>query len=314
MKYLTRDGSAETIYGLNGELFRGITHEIPIDTNTGTFADFEAVSWTGGTGQMFAINSTTAGTKMWIQLLTGTAPADGVVITGVSTGTATVNGSFTERAISKPFCGASTGSALISGYGFALETADLTKDDRIQDLNGTTNAPPNLVTFTVGGLVSGEDRILVAPWDGSSYDAESNPAIEKDQLATNTGYSGSAVTSIVVTTAIPSDTPATGDIRIETASGKYQEVEYTSWTGSTFTIVSTNFSSDNIPSGADLWIAYIDELATSTTATFQSLYNADRSLVVIARDGGASPIKQFISSATLGSSGGSVTIIRTSDI
>jgi len=314
MKWLTRDGSTETIYGLNGELFRGVTHEIPIDGNTGTFNDYEPVSWTGGTGQMLAIDSTTAGTKMWIQLLTGTAPADGTTITGgSSSATADVDGSFTERSISKPFCGASTGSALISGYGFALEIADLTKDDRIQDLNGTTNAPPNLVTFTVGGLVSGEDRVLVAPWDGTSYDAEGNPAIEKDQLATNTGYSGSSVTSIVVTTAIPSDTPSTGDIRIETASGKYQEVEYTNWTGSTFTIVSTNFSSDNVPSGADVWIAYIDELATSTTATFQSLYSTERSLVVIARDGGASPIKQFISSATLGSSGGSVTIIRTSD-
>jgi len=32
-KYLTREGSSETLYGLNGELFRGITHEIDIDTN-----------------------------------------------------------------------------------------------------------------------------------------------------------------------------------------------------------------------------------------------------------------------------------------
>ena len=314
MKWLTRDGSASTIYGLNGELFRGITHEIPIDTNTGTFSAVEAVSWTGGTGQMFAINSTTAGTKMWVQVLTGTAPADGVTITGGgSSATADVNGTFTERTIAKPFCGASTGSALISGYGFTLETTDLTKDDKMQDLNGTTNTPPNLVTFTVGGLISGEDRILVAPWDGSSTDAEGNPAIDKNQMLTNAAYSGAAVTSIVVTTTIPSDTPASGGIRIETTSGKYQEVAYTSWSGSTFTITSTNFSGDTVASGADVWIAYIDVLASGTTATFQSLYSSDRDLVVIARDGGGTPIKQFISSATLSSSGGSVTIIRTSD-
>ena len=316
MKYLTRDGSAETIYGLNGELFRGITHQIVISSPSGTFVEPESLSWgtgaTAGTGQLLAIDSVTAGTKMWIQLLTGVAP-NGNTITGNGGATATA-GTVTERGISTPMCGASTGSALISGYGFALETADLTKDDRIKDLNNATNAPPNLVTYLVGGLVSGEDRILVAPWDGSSVDAEGNPAIDKSQMITNAGYSGAAVTSVVMTTAIPSDTPATGGIRIETTSGKYQEVEYTSWSGSTFTIVSTDFSGDIIPNGADVWIAYIDELATGTTATFQSLFNTDRDLVVICRDGGVSPIKQFISAGSLGSSGGSITVIRTSDI
>jgi len=314
-KWLTRDGSSSTLYGLNGELFRGITHQIVISSPSGTFVEPESLSWgtgaTAGTGQLLAIDSVTAGTKMWIQLLTGVAP-NGNTITGNGGATATA-GTITQRSISTPICGASTGSALISSYGFALETADLTKDDKIQDLNGVTNAPPNLVTYTVGGLVSGEDRILVAPWDGSSVDAEGNPAIDKNQMITNAGYSGAAVTSVVMTTTIPSDTPATGGIRIETTSGKYQEVEYTSWSGSTFTIVSTDFSGDIIPNGADVWIAYIDELATGTTATFQSLFNTDRDLVVICRDGGVSPIKQFISAGSLGSSGGSITVIRTSD-
>ncbi len=313
MKWLTRDGSASTIYGLNGELFRGITHQITIDNPTGTFAPFEAVSWTGGTGQMLAINSVTAGTKMWIQLLTGVAPTDGLTITGASTATAEVNVTVTETSVSTPMCGVSTGSALISGYGFALETADLTKSDKILDLDGTTNTPPNLVTYQVGGLVSGEDRVLVGPWDGTSVDNEGNPAIDKNQLLTNAGYSGATVTSIVTSTSIPADTPATGVIRIETTTGKYQRVPYTSWTGSTFTITSTDFSGDIIPSGADLWIAYIDELASGTTASFQTLFNADRDLVIISRDGGASPTKQFISAGSLGVNGGSATIIRTSD-
>ena len=77
----------QTIYGLPGYIFRGITHEIDISTPTGTFVEPEALSWgtgaTAGTGQLLAIDSTTAGTKMWIQLLSGVAP-NANTITGVS--------------------------------------------------------------------------------------------------------------------------------------------------------------------------------------------------------------------------------------
>ena len=314
MKYLTRDGSSETIYGLNGELFRGITHEVPIDTNVGTFSAYEAISWSGGTGQMLAINSITAGTKLWMQLLTGDAPTDGEVITGgSSSATCAVNGSCTEREVIAPFCGNSTGSALIGAYGFALETDDLSKDDKIKDLNGTTNTPPNTVSFTVTGIVSGEDRILVAPWDGTSTDSEGNPAIDFDQMSLDTALTGSAETSAVMSAAIPTDTPATGTIRIVTNAGVNKRVAYTSYAGDTFTIESTDFSGDNADAANNVWVSYIDKLAASSSEGFSCIYLADRDFVVIVRDGGASPIKQFISSGALGSTGGSIGAIRTSD-
>jgi hypothetical protein len=50
-----------------------------------------------------------------------------------------------------------------------------------------------------------------------------------------------------------------------------------------------------------------------TTETFTGVYSSNRSLVIKVRDGGASPIKEFITSGVLGSNGGSVTAIRTSD-
>jgi len=180
-------------------------------------------------------------------------------------------------------------------------------------LDANTINPPNLATYTVGGLISGEDRVLVAPWDGSTTDAEGNPAIEKDQLSLNTTLSGGSVTSVVVTTAIPSDTPETGTIRVVTDAGIDKLLEYTSWTGSTFTVTSSSFSSDNATAGNNVYISYIDELASGSTASFQSIYSSDRDLVVIVRDGGGTPIKQFITSGVLSSSGGSVSIIRTSD-
>jgi len=306
MKWLTRRGSASTIYGLNGELFRGITHEINIDTPTGTFSAVEAVSWSGGTGQMLAINSTTAGTKMWIQLLTGVAPTDNQVITGgTSSATCQVNVTVTERTLSFPFCGASTGTALKASYGFGMEASDVTSSDGFFDLTNTPRNPPNLVTFTVNGLVSGEDRVLVGPESGGTLDVA--------QFALNTTLSGAAVTSVVVTTSIPSDTPATGTIRILLDSGIYRRVAYTSFTGSTFTIGSTDFSSDNATSGNNVFISYIDKLAGSTSELFTVVYNSDRSLFIRVRDGGVTPIKTFETTGTLGSAGGSSTVIRTTD-
>jgi hypothetical protein len=237
IKWLTRRGSASTIYGTNGALVRGITHEVALTTpRSGTFSATENVSWgsggTAGTGLMFAIDSTTAGTKMWIQLKTGVAPSASVTITGASSSaTATNSGTPTERTLSFPLCGASTGSAIIGSYGFGIQAADLTASDKVFDLTNTQRTPPNYVTFTVGGLVSTEDRILVGPADGGLLD--------EDQFTLNGALTGTAVTSVVVGASIPTDTPSSGTIRIELDSGIYRRVPYSSYTSATFTIGST---------------------------------------------------------------------------
>lgn len=308
MKYLSRRGTSETLYGLNGELFRGITHEITVDNPTGTFDPFEGVSWSGGTGQMLAINSPTAPTKMWIQLLTGVAPTDGQVITGVSTATCQVNVTVVERSLSFPFCGVSTGSALIGSYGFGLEASDLTANDKVFDLTNTLYQAPNYVTFTIGGLVSGEDYVLVAPNDGGSIDV--------NQFTLDGALSGAAVTSVVVNEAIPADTPATGTIRIQRANGAYSRHPYSAVNSGTktFTITSHDFSSNGAANGANTFLSYIDKLASSTSESFTAVYaGSDRSLYIRVRDGGVTPIKTFESTGTLGSAGGSATAVRTSD-
>lgn len=306
MKWLTRRGSASTIYGINGELFRGITHEITVDGPTGTFSNVEAVSWSGGTGRMLAINSTTAATKMWIQLTTGVAPTDNQVITGgTSSATATVNVTVTDRTLSFPFCGVSTGSAIIGSFGFGLEALDLSASDKVFDLTNTQRQAPNYVTFTVSGLVSGEDTVLVGPADGAD--------LEVDQFTLNGALTGGTVTAVVVNGAIPSDTPATGTIRILRANGAYSKHSYTSWSSSTFTIGSTDFSSNNASNGANTFISYIDKVAAATSESFTTIYSTNRDLFIRVRDGGASPIKTFESTGVLGSGGGSATAVRTSD-
>lgn len=306
MKWLSRRGSASTLYGINGELFRGITHELTVDTPTGTFSAIEAVSWSGGTGRMLAINSTTAATKMWIQLLTGVVPTDNQVITGGTSGaTVALNVTVTDRVLSFPFIGASTGSTIVGAYGVGLEVLDLTASDKLFDLTNTLRQAPNYVTFTVGGLVSGEDTVLVGP--------ASAGVLDLDQFVLNGALTGAAVTSVVVTGAIPTDTPATGTIRIERVNGAYSKHAYSAWSGSTFTIASHDFSSNNAANGADCFISYIDKVAAATSESFTAIYSADRDLFIRVRDGGVTPIKTFESTGTLSSTGGSATAVRTSD-
>ena len=64
----------------------------------------------------------------------------------------------------------------------------------------------------------------------------------------------------------------------------------------------------------DVYITYIDTLASGTSENFTAVYSTDRDLIVLVRDGGGTPIKQFITSATFGGSNTTVTAIRTSDL
>jgi hypothetical protein len=242
---------------------------------------------------------------MWIQLLTGVAPTTGELITATGGMTVTTTGAPVERTISFPACGVSTGSALIGAYGFGIEVLDLSAVDKVFDLTNTQRQAPNYVTFIVGNLVSG-DRVLVAP--------SSVGVLAPDQFALNGALTGATVTSVVVTGAIPTDTPATGAIRILRANGFYTRHAYSAWTGSTFTITSHDFSSNNAANGANVFIGYIDGVSSGTTMQFTSIYDSDRSLYVRVRNGtGTPPIKTYESTATLGSAGGSASTSRISD-
>jgi len=329
MKYLTRDGSAATLYGLNGELFRGITHQVAYTSLTGTFDDSYVVSWSGtntGTGQIIADDGSAT---MWIQVLTGVAPttSDSLSQTSPDAASATA-GTVTERTISKPFCGQSTGSAIIGGYGVGIDSTDLSANDKLTHLGNAVVQPPNNVTNTVGGLISGEDRVLVAPWNGSSTDTNGDPAITKDQLSLATALSANNITEVVVTEAIPSHTPSSGYLRVTDDDGYERRLHYSAvnTTSKTFTIDTTDGNEDfggaqgsgtyQASIANDIYLAYIDEEASATTATFTSVHAVGAgamNLVVVVRDGGTTPIKQFISSWTQTSSNQTITAIRTSD-
>lgn len=320
-KYLTRGdaGNVGTLYGIDAKIFRGITHEIQGTQASGTFVEPEQVTWTGGSGQLLAIDSTTAATKMWIQVLTGVVPTSGT-ITGAGAATFTASGN-TERTVSTPFCGVSTGSAIIGAYGFGVEALDLGPSDTVFDLDGTPHSAPNNVTFTVSGVVNGEDRILVGPESGGNLDT--GQFLVQGILA-----GGEASITVDVGTETPgtgtqseSDTPNTGTIRILGSDGVFHRVTYTGYSVAAGTMTFTGCT--GVPAAGDntsCFISYIDALydGTATTNAYTATYAAPgRNLFIRVRDGGTAgdttAIKTFETTATLGSSSTGVTAIRTSD-
>ena len=223
-----------------------------------------------------------------------------------------VNGNATERPVSTPFAGQSTGSALIGAYGLGLQAADTAAADTYFDLGNNAITPPNNVTMTASGFISG-DYVLVTEKDASNLD------INFTQMALNATYSATNVTTISVN-AIPSDTPSTagskGSIRIERDDGLYSLHRYTALDTGTddFTIPSTDFSSNNATSGNNVFVGYLDYTATGTSDTFSYVYSSDRDHFMRVRDGGATPIKTAEAQGTMGTNGGTISVNRIDDI
>lgn len=268
----------------------------------------------GGSGIILATDGAATG-DLWIQILTGAAPVNASPVRGLtSSQTATINGAPAARTIPKIFTGSYTG-AYIGAFGVGFEATDLTASDSVQALNTNTYTPPNNVTFTVSGLVTNEDYVLVGP--------RAAGVLNKGQFGLNSpGLSGGTETSITIDASIPDDTPTTGQttdstrLRVQLDSGIYRKQEYSSFTGSTFTIPSTDYSGGNVAAtGNDVFLAYIDRLVTSpdTSLSFTAKYVSDRDLIVRVRDGGGTPIKTFEVPQTFGNANVTVPAIRTSD-
>jgi hypothetical protein len=313
----------QILYGLPGDIFRGITHEIDMSSGSGTWVEPESLSWgsgaTAGTGQLLAVDNVTGAstTKLWMQLLSGVAPSANVITgAGAADGTA---GTVLPRLISLPFVGASTGSAIIGAYGLGIGADDLVQADSITSLDGNPLSPPNVATFSVTGLdITGgqEDYVLVGSEAGGLLDLTFDTVVGP--------INGPTVTAITVTTAIPSDTPASGQIRLENDEGRYVKIPYDSYTGSIYTIPSYDFSgsgdNDSVANGNNYFIAYIDQVAVSSTESVQVVYKgSDLSLLVRVRNGNTgtpavNPIVPVDAVGTLGSAGGSTAASRVLDL
>jgi hypothetical protein len=132
---------------------------------------------------------------------------------------------------------------------------------------------------------------------------------------------GAAVVAVEVDEAIPANTPASGTIRIKRTDGRFTRHPYSAVnTGTkTFTITAHDFSSNNASIGADIYISYIDDAASGSTISFNTIQSGGtQTLYASARFGGTGPgytdsIKPAATTGALGSTGGSATISSVSD-
>lgn len=412
LKWLTRDGSTSELYGLSGEVFRGITHSLAWDaeagsavgtnndtqiqyyvwgtnvvfnTGVGTFTVGEAVvedtatpQWKGRvlaytgvgatgsliiaveegtveTGDAFtgatsgatasvngtptavsgggvlaalAIDDNTGSGNLYVQVLKGAISGDNALLYYMNDNLSSLNvanyltqaGASSEKSVSTPFVGVSTGSNIIGAYGVGITTGDINDSDILTALDGNTYSRPNLVTNTVSGLTfSGNaDYVIVAPWDGSSRDANGDPAFDKDQLSLSGNLTADNITSLTVQEVIPADTPSSGYIRVTDDNGFERRLHYSGWDTSTFTIDTTDGNEDfgtvGATSGANVYVTYLDQPASAGSHSFQVTYSSPRDLVALVRNGGTAPIKQFIAEWSISSANQTLNAIRTTDV
>lgn len=212
-----------------------------------------------------------------------------------------LNPAYTEIP-SAPF-GTFAGGTFFVAQGWYLSGVLFSESTKYQLIahDGTTQVPPTTVTISIGNLVSG-DRILVAREDGSGN-------ILKDEYTPVAASLGA--TSLQVVESIKTDTPSSGVIRIKGV--RYTYSGYNAGT-KTFTGLSPALAS-NIVAADDVFVPYIDRVATGATETSSFVYSSNFSARVDVRNGsGLTPIVPFSTLLTVTSSGGSVNVSRNSDV
>jgi hypothetical protein len=395
VKELTRREKTQALYGTQGQMFRGITHEIDYDNASGTIDEGLPLMWGtevawdtplttpgsvgqyyhfsgGAKGKLLALdNNTTDGfaifaiqsgtpadndtvtradgtandgftvnvtvndpgvgggygvvlanddtDTLWIQLLSGVAPADNLTMwettavavydnaTGAKADCNEPSGVQTRAVPANSVLGTYTGSDILGGYGVGIVPADLGATDSLTALDNTARNPQNNVTFTVSGLNAG-DSVLVGPGT-SNYTFT--------QMATDTSLTGVSTTvSINPSPGIPSDTPTSGTIRIERDSGNYSSHPFSvrDLGTDTFTITSHDFTSDPATSPANVWISYIDTDTSGTSESVTLISPSARDLFIKVREGSTpgSEIKTFQTTASV-TTDTTVNAIRTDD-
>lgn len=210
-----------------------------------------------------------------------------------------------------PF-GTFAGGTLFGAQGVWVQ--DMASSDiqafQLIDSDGTTRTPPNQITVTVTNTLA-SDRVAVFLSTGSGQ-----TSVKKDQfLSAANNSTGEA--AFIITTAIPSDTPQSGSIRLvditDTTSDREVRHTYTSWSGSTFSGVSPTLTKLYSASNDTAYVPYIDNEATGTSISSQVIYASDRYVVVRVRRYATTAILPFETTGTITSGGYSVASIRTDD-
>ena len=266
----------------------------------------EEIQNSAGEGKVLAFDDDGATGNFYLQVTKGVTPIDNTRIYDATDHTDyyTCSAAPTERTISTPYVGVSTGAALIGSYGLGLEAGDTAAADTYFDLSDTAITPPNNVQMVLSGIISG-DRVLCTNDNGGDIDFA--------QMTTDISLTG--VTTTVGVVAIPTDCPTSGTIRIQRDDGLYSRHPFSSRDlgADEFTITSFDFSTNNVTTPKNVFISYLDLATASTSESFSYVFDATRTHFFRVRDGGASPIKNAETTGDMTSTGGTASVNRIDD-
>ena len=396
-KYIQRRGTAETLFGLNGQLVIGMNRNFLFDAESAALSENQLMAWgtnvayttevggpftlgevldfgtSGAKGRLLLLDDNGTAGNMIVEITSGT-PSAGETITGASSGatcavsgtptvearsgigwliaydddgttgnvyyqalsgldpvdnqlvyqlitaafqSVAVDGTVATRTINNQFVGNYTGTNFQTNFGIGVDPSDAILGDLNRNLLDVQQGVPDNQQGVVGNLRAG-DRVTVYPWDGSTVDSNGDAVPNTTQMTLSTALTVSE-TSVVVGS-IPDNTPASGQLRITLDSGIVSLISYTSFTGSTFTIPSTDFSGDNASVSNGVMVAYVDTVETVGTdgspgsESYTAIKGAGTTQVTVTvRRGDNNPIVPFKANPVFGAAGFNVSAGRISD-
>ena len=272
--YLTR-GTTDTVFGIDGDLYTARLYQVTVSPGTGSllWQQNEVVTWPsngGGEGVFLGADDLDEDntTRILLHLNKGLPPVDAEFLTG-STSTAQNLVAFTieKLATNMNFIGLYTGTNWIAAQGIGFASSELIFGDSVVALDGQTPTVPQNVTLTVNITVDNLDDPYV-------FLAEKDPVLDAPDYDKYAGTTqGVSVSTVIVSTAIDADEPQTGYVGVHhTGRTVPTYYEYSSWSGSTFTLVGTT-DAIAITAGDDVHIAYFYEAAVGTGVS-QSVSNS----------------------------------------
>jgi hypothetical protein len=202
-----------------------------------------------------------------------------------------VNSSYAEVK-QAPF-GSFAGGKFFGARGVLLTNITDSNNRQLIDSAGTIRIPPTTVSIVVSGVQSG-DRVLVARSSGG--------AINKSQFTLAGAHS--SATTVTVNEALGNDIPDSGALRLGDSAFTYTGITRGS---KQFTGVSPALTGAN---NDPLYQPYIDGVASGTSMSKSLVYASDFDIIARVRKKGILP---FENTATVGSSGASISAIRTTD-
>lgn len=310
VKVMLVDGTTDTLYGVDGDLWTGRLFDMVIDAGAGTHVQNETCSWgsgaTAGNGNMVGVDNLTGAstTRYILHLGAGVPPGNNVVITGLGGATATVDGAFAKLSTKPEHLAQFTG-AWIGAFGIGFLQAQIGLGDSFTSLDGDIVTPPNNVTIqgTVVALNAADDlHVFLAPKDAGGDFPDRTVYTCVGEII------GAGV--IRVNETIAADTPQDGWFGVlKTGTTTYKFYQYDSWDSGTDTFNLVGVIADDAITAGDAGfhaIAYDSMTGGGTTKSFTNslIHSTDIDVIGWIRHGDPSGVDKIVPIAGVVTSAG----------